>query len=381
MTTPTGGPPAAPAAATVTVTVAGAALPKLRPGELRDQVRAVLASTPARAWSVTAVAAVLAGRSAGAIGAACDRLVELRQAQLLPGSPRRYRYTTTAASTPPPATLPPAAAAATQPTTGPVTRPNGQRYHPRLLAKRADVDALRQLRTADIPVLLYGPPGTGKTSLVEAAFPDSLHTVAGDGDTTVGDLLGDYVPTPDGRYEFVDGPLVQAMEFGGVLFLDDATLISPKVLAALYPAMDGRRQVTVKANAGRVVTAAAGFYVVAGHNPGVHGAVLTDALASRFAAHIRITTDYDLAGGLGVDPRVVRAARHLATRHDAGEIGWAPQLRELLAFKRIAAVLGVEAATANLAGVAPAEDRDVVAKAIATHLGAPTEPLHLGRQI
>jgi nitric oxide reductase NorQ protein len=80
------------------------------------------------------------------------------------------------------------------------------------------------------------------------------------------------------------------MEFGGVLFVDDATLISPKVLAALYPAMDGRRQITVKANAGRVVIAAPGFYVVAGHNPGVHGAVLTDALASRFAAHVSIST-------------------------------------------------------------------------------------------
>ena len=68
------------------------------------------------------------------------------------------------------------------------------------------------------------------------------------------------------------------MREGRALFIDDATLIPPTVLAVVYPAMDGRRQIMVKANGGEIVNAADGFYVVAGHNPGVHGAVLTDAL-------------------------------------------------------------------------------------------------------
>jgi len=54
--------------------------------------------------------------------------------------------------------------------------------------------------------------------------------------------------------------------------------------------MDGRRQITVKANGGQLVDAAAGFYVEARHNPGVHGAVLSDALASRFSAQIQVST-------------------------------------------------------------------------------------------
>ena len=45
-------------------------------------------------------------------------------------------------------------------------------------------------------------PALGKTSLVEAAFPD-LITVAGDGDTTVGDFVGEYTQKPDGTYEFI----------------------------------------------------------------------------------------------------------------------------------------------------------------------------------
>jgi nitric oxide reductase NorQ protein len=267
-----------------------------------------------------------------------------------------------------------------EPVTGPVTRPNGMMYHPRLLSGLPDVTALRKLRAAGVPALLYGPPGTGKTSVVEAAFTD-LVTVPGDGDTTVADLVGEYTQTPDGRYVFVHGPLVVAMRQGRVLFIDDATLIPPTVLAVVYPAMDGRRQITVKANGGEPVTATDGFYVIAGHNPGVHGAVLTDALSSRFSAQIRVSTDYDLARQLRIDARAVRVARNLATRQTRGEIGWAPQLRELIAFEKIAAVLGPLAAAGNLIGIAPEDDRDTVASVVTAAFGATVTPLALGARI
>jgi nitric oxide reductase NorQ protein len=245
-----------------------------------------------------------------------------------------------------------------------------------------DVEALRKLRAAGVPALLYGPPGTGKTSLIEAAFPD-LITVAGDGDTQVSDLIGEYTQAPDGTFTFIYGPLIRAMAEGRVLFIDDATLISPAVLAVAYPAMDGRREITVKAHKGEVIKAADGFYVVAGHNPGVHGAILTEALSSRFSVQVEVTTDYDLARSLGIDPRAIRAARDLADRKAKGEIGWAPQLRELLAYARVAGILGENAAIANLAGIGPEEDRDVAAAALAKAFSRPrgVAPLALGRQL
>jgi nitric oxide reductase NorQ protein len=244
-----------------------------------------------------------------------------------------------------------------------------------------DVDALRRLRDAGVPALLYGPPGTGKTSLIEAAFPD-LITVAGDGDTTAADLVGEYTQNPDGTFTFIYGPLIRAMQEGRVLFIDDATLISPAVLAVAYPAMDGRREITVKAHKGETVKAAGGFYVVAGHNPGVHGAILTEALSSRFSVQVRVTTDFDLAHALKIDPRAIRAAKDLAARQASGEIGWAPQLRELLAHARVAGILGEAAAIANLVGIAPEEDRDVVADAVAKAFARKSvAPLALGRQI
>jgi MoxR-like ATPase len=345
-------------------------------GELRAKVARLLADRPADALTIGDMARQL-GHSHGAVRNATHTLVrrgEADQSGSGTGQPqfRANAKTAAAAQTAvisPPGTHTPRAQAATARTTipaaatprrtGPIRRPGGQVYHPRELADLPDVEALNRLRDADVPVLLYGPPGTGKTSLVEAAFPDLL-TVAGDGDTTVGDLIGEYTQDDGGGYVFQYGPLVTAMTEGRALLIDDATLISPKVLAALYPAMDGRRQIQVKAHKGETIKAESGFYVVAGHNPGVHGAVLTEALASRFSVQIQIGTDYDLAAALRIDARVVRAARRLA--------------RE--------AVLGTNAALANLVGIAPAEDRDAVAEAVIKTVGVKKiAPLTLGRQL
>jgi nitric oxide reductase NorQ protein len=260
-----------------------------------------------------------------------------------------------------------------------VLRPNGERYLPRRLAGATDIDVLRRLRDKRIPVLLYGPPGTGKTAMVDAAFPDLL-TVAGTGDTVVDDFLGSFVPLPDGGYEFVYGPLVVAMREGRPLLVDDATLIPPRVLAVLYPAMDGRGVITIPAYRNERVEAADGFYVIAGHNPGVHGAILTEALASRFEVHIEVTTDWDLAKHLGVPTPAVQAAIALNQKLADGTVSWAPQLRELLGFARVRKNLGQPAAVANLAGRAPDDDRAEVLAVLRQHFGADVTALTLGKQ-
>lgn len=418
-------PPATPSAAGGRSAVRYTPTGRLGQGELRRQVAGHLIATPG-SHTPGEIARALGARSPGAVANALETLVELGQAEQTTTRPRRFRATATtgdatrggttaggtasarpraaSAGTPPtpgatsspatpsPGTAPPGTPPATTTTAtttaatttpgpgGAVRRPNGQAYHPRLLADLPDVAALRKLRQAGIPAMLYGPPGTGKTSLVEAAFAD-LITVAGDGDTAVADLVGEYTQTPDGTYAFVYGPLVTAMTEGRCLFIDDATLISPKVLAVVYPAMDGRRQITVKAHTGETIIAADGFYVIAGHNPGVHGAVLTEALASRFSTQIRVTTDYDLARTLKIDPKAIRVARNLAARVESGVIGWAPQLRELIAYQKIARVLGADAAVANLIGIAPEEDRDEVAEVVRSVYGRTVTPLALGRQL
>ncbi len=377
---------------------------KLGSGELCRLVAGYLLVHTGTDLTPADIARGLSDRSPGAVRNALESLAAHGQAVKTSEMPVRYRDTpttpqasalTTVSSprtprpaAPRPAPTPPAAPAAPAgeltgevAVTGVVTRPNGQIYRPRTLADLPDVTALRKLRTHGIPVLLYGPPGTGKTSLIEAAYPD-LITVAGDGDTTVADFVGEYTQAPGGKgYAFVYGPLVTAMTQGRCLFIDDATLISPKVLAVVYPAMDGRRQITVKAHRGETIIAADGFFVVAGHNPGVHGAVLTEALASRFGAQVHVGSDYDLASSLKIDRRAVRVARNLASRQAAGEVTWVPQLRELITTQKIIEALGVDAAMGNLIGLASDDDRDVVAAVVESVYGKAVQPLAVGRQI
>ncbi|NUR25361.1 MAG: AAA domain-containing protein [Catenulispora sp.] len=367
---PTLAPPSPASAPTTTPTRTPIrpAPPKAGPGQLRANVAGVLSANHGTGFTVGQLRREL-GNSGGAIGNACKVLVKRGEADLVADNPRRYAANGNTASAaakavitprgkghpdPAPTITPPQALAS-----GPITRPNGQLYHPRQLADLPDVEVLQRLRAANIPVLLYGPPGTGKTSLIEAAFGD-LITVAGDGDTTVGDLIGEYTQKADGGYEFIYGPLVNAMLQGKVLLLDDATLISPKVLAALYPAMDGRRQIIVKAHKGETITAEPGFYVIAGHNPGVHGAILTEALSSRFSVQIQVGSDYQLARSLNIPTEAVEVAEKIA---------------------KVTDLLGLDAAFANLVGVAPIEDRDLIAEIVTGQTSKPVEALRLGEQL
>jgi nitric oxide reductase NorQ protein len=214
-----------------------AAAPKgrLGNGQLRRQVAEYLTDHPGPC-KVGEIAKAL-GKSAGAVGNALTTLAGNGEADLVPGKPIRYEANSAtaaaAAAITPKAPLPPkpalaptsaapaapaAPAPAPKPTftpkpaaAGPVTRPNGQVYQPRALAGMPDVEVLRELREEGVPTLLEGPPGTGKTSLIEAAFGDDLITVAGDGDTTAADLVGEYTQNPDGGFEFIYGPLIRAM--------------------------------------------------------------------------------------------------------------------------------------------------------------------------
>lgn len=250
-------------------------------------------------------------------------------------------------------------------------RPNGEKYYGRQWGEHSDVEVLRRARTATAKsgvsplfTLLYGSPGCGKTALVESAFED-VYTLMGTGDTEVADLLGGYIQTKDGSFEWRDGDLVRAAEEGAVYFIDEIGLIDPKVLSVVYGLMDGRQELTITANPERgTVKAKKGFYVVAATNPNAPGVRLSEALLSRFAVQAEMTTDWELARKLGVPQRLVTAAQMLSKKQVSRETTWAPQMRELLAFRDIAELYGTRFALENLLAQAPEMDRPVVADII-----------------
>jgi nitric oxide reductase NorQ protein len=255
------------------------------------------------------------------------------------------------------------------------TRPNGDDYYTRKWGEHDDVMVIRKAREQMQFVLLYGAPGCGKTALVEAAFGNDLETFLGSGDTEVADLVGGYVQTPSGGFLWEDGPLLRAAERGIPFFIDEIGLIDPKVLSIVYGLMDGRREYLVTANPERgIVKAKDGFYVIAATNPNAPGVRLSEALLSRFLIHSEMTTDWSLARKLGAPAQIVTAAQNLAKKQQTGEVSWAPQMRELLAFRDLTKTFGTKFAIANLLAASPELDRPVVADVFTRVFGEECRP-------
>lgn len=258
-----------------------------------------------------------------------------------------------------------------------IARPNGEMYLPRKFEGTTDIAFLQAAYAARMPVLLYGLPGTGKTAAIEAALPGVV-TMLGTAETESADFLGSWVQKIDGNYEWVDGPLIVAMEAGTPLLIDEIALIDSRSLAVVYSVMDGRQKIPVTANPARgTVEAKDGFVVYGACNPNVPGAVMSDALLSRFTMHVEVRTDWGLAKRLGLGTKILTVARNLAANEESGHIMMAPQLRELLAFKRITETFGERLALRNFIAQARPEDRATYIEVIETQFGEALKALTL----
>lgn len=260
----------------------------------------------------------------------------------------------------------------------PIRRVGG--YHVRQVpgTDSTDVDLLHRSRSEGLPVLLYGLPGCGKTALVEATFGDDLVTIVGTVDTDTTDLVGGWVPTgdPGDPYRWTPGPLTVAVTEGRPLLVDEVALIDPRVLSVLYSVMDGRDTLHLPTHpTDKTVPVRGGFYVVGACNPDAPGAVMSEALLSRFAVHLEVTTDYGVLSHLGVERTIIEVAINLSRMAQTHEVRYAPQTRDLLTFMRVREVWGINAALANLVSSARPSDRETYSEVIATTYGRQVGPL------
>lgn len=145
-------------------------------------------------------------------------------------------------------------------------------------------------------ILLKGPTGSGKTKLAETlsnAVDTPMHQVNCSVDLDAESLLGfKTIKTNDqGEQEivFIDGPVIQAMRKGHILYIDEINMAKPETLPILNGVLDYRRKLT-NPFTGEVIKAAPGFNVIAAINEGYVGTLpMNEALKNRFVV---IQVDY-----------------------------------------------------------------------------------------
>jgi midasin len=114
-------------------------------------------------------------------------------------------------------------------------------------------NAMKLVRALQVskPILLEGNPGAGKTALITALarmVGKSLVRINLSDQTDLMDLFGADVPTEGGTagsFSWRDGPLLQAMQRGAWVLLDEMNLASQSVLEGLNSCLDHRQEVYI----------------------------------------------------------------------------------------------------------------------------------------
>ena len=187
--------------------------------------------------------------------------------------------------------------------------------------------------TPPIPMLIEGEKGIGKTRMLyEYAKVRSIpyFRVNLNGGTATEDLLGQWIPTPEGRFVWCDGVLVRMIRDGGLMVLDELNAASPEITFILHSLLDDERKVVLVQKDGEAITAHERFWLCATMNPDYAGTrQMNEALRDRFGVQIKMLPDPHVEKEIFWDKKVARLTKELRKPTAIGKFGFV-STRQLL---------------------------------------------------
>ena len=203
---------------------------------------------------------------------------------------------------------------------------------------------------------LVGPTGVGKTHIVyKIAAEDELpiFEINCALQTSVYELIGKYIGL--GRENWVDGSIVLWCRYGGILYVDEANMMKPDILAKFHPVMDQRGHLVLTERENEIIERHPYGYIILSFNPYSVEYSGTKPLNVAFRRRVNSWIHFDY---LSVGPKIsdkevesladrsglkdmklvynlVKTSAELRRLYELGEIPMAPSLGNLISWAKL----------------------------------------------
>lgn len=195
-------------------------------------------------------------------------------------------------------------------------------------------------------VLIFGPTGSGKTMSVLAYASERnmpYYNVASHNGIEISQLIGQWIPTPDGHYKWQDGAVTQIVRNGGVLLLNEINFMPERFTTAIFSLLDDRRHLLLMGNNGEIIHAHKDLLIVADMNPQYRGTrPMNEAFKDRWAHKLEFDYDPKIERSLIKSKAMLDMAGALRESHDKREIQTPISTRSLVTFAKNIGKLGIE---------------------------------------